>query len=259
MTALLLVVLVSLGIVFLWGLLAPRSQWRALVSWSYRDPHANEPSGSAYTLYRVVAALGIATMIVSGQLAYRSWIDSQPPPKPPPTAIEQMWGSPDPVVVNRVIHPLHTPPAGLVEQPILGYQAVTGQTRQPPYLFGLRAFDLGDATTENGYVGTEPPTGLAALDTAGLVVWVAADPLCFPHAAVVRENKDSVEVAIFYGRANPADGTTPEDLADCNTRASGRNVSTLIPLPLAAPLGDRAVLTVEGEPIRSVPVVADRP
>lgn len=258
MTALLLVVLVSLGVVFLWGLLAPRSQWRMLVSWSYRDPHANEPSGSAYTLYRVVAALGIATMVVSGLLAYRSWADNEPPPPLPPTAVERMWGAPDPVVVNRVISPLETPPPGLVTQPILGYQAVSGQTRQPPYLFGLDVFDLGAATTENGYIGTDPATGLVALDTAGLVVWVAGDPLCFPHAAIVREDKDAVRVAIFYGRADLPDGSNAERLADCNTRASGRNVSVLIPLPLNAPLRDRAVLTLDGDAIRAVPVVADK-
>lgn len=255
MTILLLVVLVSLGVVFLWGLLAPRSQWRMLVSWSYRDPHADEPTGSAYILYRLVAALGIATMIVSGFLAYRSWADNQPPPPAPPTAVERMWGSPDPLVVNRVVHAVDHVPVGLVEQPILGYQAVNGTTRQPVYLFGLKAFDLESATGENGYIGTDPDPGLVALDTAGLVVRVAGDPQCFPHAAVIREDSTAVRVGIFYGQANPADGSNAENLADCNTRASGLNVSVLIPLRLVAPLGDRPVLTLEGDPIRQVPVV----
>lgn len=255
MTILLLVVLVSLGVVFVWGVLAPRSQWRVLVSWSYRDPHANEPTGSAYILYRLVAALGIATMIVSGILAYRSWVDSQPPPPPPPTAVERMWGSPDPLVVNRVIHAADKEPVGLVEQPILGYQAVSGTTRQPLYLFQLKAFDLETATTDNGYIGTEPDPGLVALDTAGLVVRVAGDPRCFPHAAVIREDADAVRVGIFYGQANPPDGSNAENLADCNTRASGENVSVLVPLRLVAPLGDRPVLTLEGDPIRHVLVI----
>lgn len=257
MTALLLVVLVSLGVVFLWGLLAPRSQWRMLVSWSYRDPHANEPSGSAYTLYRVVAALGIATMVASGLLAYRSWADNQPPPPTPPTAVERMWGTPDPVVLNRVIRSAQAVPTDLVKQPILGYQVVSGQTRQPPYLFGLDVFHLGAATTENGYIGTDPPAGLVALDTAGIVVWVAGDPLCFPHAAIVREEKDAVRVGIFYGRADLPDGSNAERLTDCNTRASARNVPVLIPLPLETPLRDRAVLTLGGDAIRSIPLITD--
>ncbi len=257
MTILLLVVLVSLGVVFFWGLLAPRSQWRALVSWSYRDPHAHEPTGSAYTLYRLVAALGLATMLVSGLLAHRSWTDNQPPPPTPPTAVERMWGSPDPLVVNRVVHPVETAPAGLVAQPILGYQAVNGQTRQPPYLFGLGVFGLESATPENGYLGTEPATGLVALDTAGLVVRVAGDARCFPHAVVVREDAKSVRVGVFYGQANPPDGSNAENLADCNTRASALNVSVLIPIPLNASLGDRAVLTLEGDAILSVPLLVD--
>lgn len=257
MTALVPILLASMGVVFLWGLLAPRSQWRVLISWSYRDPHADEPTGSAYTLYRVIAAFGIVTMIVSGLLAYRSWADNQPPPPLPPTAVERMWGQPDPVVVNRVVHRLETPPPGLVEQPILGYQAVSGQTRQPLYLFGLKAFDLETATAENGFIGTDPAAGLVALDTAAVVVFVAGDPQCFPHAAVIREDKKEVRVAIYYGQARLADGSNAAGLADCNTLASARNVSTLIPLPLAAPLGDRAVLTLTGEPIRSVPVISD--
>ncbi|HEU4848784.1 MAG TPA: hypothetical protein VFS93_00045 [Terrimesophilobacter sp.] len=255
MTILLLVVLVSLGVVFLWGLLAPRTQWRVLVSWSYRDPHANEPTGSAYTLYRLVAALGIATMVVSGFLAYRSWVDSQPPPPPPLTAVERMWGSPDPLVVNRVVHALDKVPAGLVDQPILGYQAVSGTTRQPVYLFRLGVFDPDAATEENGYIGTDPDTGFVALDTAELVVKVAGDPQCFPHAAVIREDAKAVRVGIYYGQANPADGSNAENLADCNTRASGLNVPVLVPLKLASPLGDRPVLTLAGDPIRQVPVI----
>lgn len=259
MTALLLIALVSLGVVFLWGLLAPRSQWRVLVSWSYRDPHANEPTGSSYTLYRVIAALGIVTMIVSGLLAYQSWAAHQPPPKPPPTAVERMWGDPAPVVVNRVVHALENAPAGLVEQPILGYQAVSGQTRQPLYLFTLATFDLDSATVENGYIGSDPTTGLVALDTAGIIVHVAGDPQCFPHAAVVREDKVAVRIAVYYGQPKLPDGSNAADVADCNTRASARNVSTLIPLPLNAPLGDRDVQTLSGDAIRSVPVISDRP
>jgi hypothetical protein len=254
-TALLLIVLVSLGIVFLWGLLAPRSQWRVLVSWSYRDPHANEPTGSAYLLYRVIAALGIATMIVSGVLAYRSHLDAQPGPSAPPTAVERMWGSPEPLVVNRVFGSVAKPPKDLVSQPILGYQAVSGKTRQPLYLFSLKTFRLDAATTENGYIGTDPTPGLVALDTADLVVRVAGDPQCFPHKAIVRENEDTVEIAVYYGQANPADGAEKGELAQCGTRASGLSVSTLLPISLASPLGTRTVVTLDGDAIRRVDLI----
>lgn len=254
MTTLLLVVLASLGVILLWGLISPRSQWRVLVSWSYRDPHADEPTGSAYAVYRVVAALGIATMVTSGFLTYRANLESLPPPPVPPTAAERMWGSPEPVVVNRVVTPVSTPPADLVDQPILGYQTLDGQTRQPPYLFGLATFDHDSANTEDGYIGSDPSTGLVALDTARLVVRVEGDPLCFPHAAVVRETAESVSIAVYYGQANPPDGSNAENLANCNTRASGASISTLIPIQLAGPLKDRKVLTLDGDPIRPVPL-----
>jgi hypothetical protein len=259
-TALLLIVSGSLGVLFLWGLLAPRSQWRVLVSWSYRDPHADEPTGSAYLLYRIVAAFGIATMVVSGVLAYRSVRDAEPVPPPPPTAAERMWGSPAPVVVNRVVHTITKPPKDLVSQPILGYQPVSGTTRQPLYLFSLPTFELADATTENGYIGSDPSPGLVALDTADLVVRVEGDPACFPHKAIVRESEDTVAIAIYYGRATPPADAKSGDAADdevapCNTRASGLNVSTLIPISLASPLGNRTVVTLEGDAIRSVAVL----
>ncbi|MBX3091485.1 MAG: hypothetical protein KF801_03140 [Cryobacterium sp.] len=255
MTTLLIVVLASLALVFFWALVAPRSQWRVLFSWSYRDPHRDEPSGSAYLLIRLVALLGIASMATSAFLAYRDHVDNRPQPAPPPSAVERMWGSPDPVVVNRVITSASKPPKNLVDQPILGYQGMSGQTRQPPYLFRLPSFDLSAATTENGFIGKKPEPGLVGLDTAGMVVFVAADPMCFPHAAVIRETSDSVSIAVYYGQASPKDGSNKDNVALCNVRASGLNVSTLIPIPLSSPLGERKVLTLGGDPIRAVPLL----
>lgn len=252
MTALLIVVVVSLAVILLWGLLAPRSQWRVLVSWSQRNPRVDEPSGAAYTLYRLVAALGIVTMVVSGVLTNRALVGNQPVPAPPPTAAELMWGSPVPVVVNRVIHPVEKVPTGLVDQPILGYQAVSGKSRQPSYLFSLPVFGIGAATTTNGLVGTIPTPGLEALDTAGIVVQVDGDPVCFPHQVVVREDSKSVHIGVFYGRASLPDGSNAENVTNCVTRASGRNVSTLVPIVLEYSLGDRSVLTLDGDAIYSV-------
>lgn len=254
METLLLVLTGSLGILFLWGLLSPRSQWRLLVSWSYRDPHANEPTGSAYGLYRLIAALGIATMVVSGVLVYQVRLSDLPPAATPSSAVERMWGTSDPLIVNRVVTPLTAAPEGLVDQPILGYQVVDGQHRQPLYLFGLRTFSLSTATTENGLIGSEPAAGLVALDTAQLVVEVAGDPLCFPHEAVVLEGAKTVRIAIYYGRAGTADGSNGESVAECNTKASGRSVTALLPITLENALGDRELQTLDGDPILLVPL-----
>lgn len=251
MTTPILIILVSLGIVFVWAFVSPRTQWRALVSWSYRDPYLHEPTGFAYVLYRVIAAIGIASMVVSGVLVYQVQRASEPVPPVLPTTAQLLWGSPEPVVINRVVTPLTKPPKGLVDQPILGYQDMTGQTRQPPYLFSLAPFTMPEAITDNGFIGTEPNVGFVALDTANLVVRVAGDPACFPHAAVVRETTTNVYVAIYYGRAQPS-GTDGEGVNQCNILASANNVSTIIPLPLVEPLGDRSVVTLDGSPIRRV-------
>ncbi len=251
-TVLLNVLLVSLGIVLLWGFLAPRSMWRAFSSWSYRDPHLNEPTGIGYGLYRVVSVIGIVTMVVSGVLVSKVQEGSQPPPPKPATTAELLWGSPEPVVVNRVIVPVNTAPAGLVNQPILGFQDMTGKTRQPSYLFSLAHFDIPEAIPANGYIGGKPNVGLVALDTAELVVRVSGDPQCFPHAAIVMQTDEAVAIAIYYGRAVPDSTHPPLNLSDCTVMAGGLNVSTLIPISLVEPLGDRTVQALDGSPIRRV-------
>lgn len=251
-TTLLIVVLVSLGTVFLWGFLAPRSLWRALSSWSYGDPHLNEPTGIGYALYRVIAVIGITSMVVSGVLVYRVQLEAQSVPPVPATKAELLWGSPEPVVINRVVTPLRAAPTGLVDQPILGYHGMNGTTRQPAYLFYLDYFDLPEAIPANGFIGSDPTVGLVALDTAELVVRVAGDPQCFPHAVVVNESNSSVRVGVFYGRAMPDSKKPPPNIMTCNVLASGLNVSTIIPISLVEPLGDRSVRNLDGSPIKRV-------
>ncbi len=244
----------SLAVLFLWGVVSPRSQWRVLASWTYRDPHANEPAGTAYVLYRLIAALGIIAMIVSAVGVRNALTEAEPPPNAPPTAVDLMWGTPNPVVLNRVITPETRAPKGYVVQPILGYQAVDSKRRQPPYLFSLGTLSLDTATTRSGLVGVDPPTGLTALDTAQLVVEVAGDPVCFPHHVVVLETESTVKIAVYYGQPLPEDGDGAAELAECETKTSGVSVKTLIPIRLSNGLGTREVQTVAGEPIPEVPV-----
>lgn len=259
MNTLLLVAMVSLGAVLLWALIAPRSQWFLFASWSYRDRDADEPSKLAYLFYRIVAVLGIvaltATMFFTHQVD--QVIKPEAPP-PPPTAVERMWGTPDPVVVNRVIDPVDTPPKGLVSQPILGYQLLDGQTRQPPYAFNLAHFALNGATTENGYIGTDPQPGLVGLDTASLMIHVAGDPQCFPQAAVVHVYSKTVSIAVYYGQANPPDGSNSENLGKCSVDEDAASVSTLIPIPLVASLRDRTVVTLSGKEIPLIALISAR-
>lgn len=252
MTTLPLIVLTSLGALFLWGFLSPRSQWRILASWSYKDPYRNEPTGGIYTLYRVISVIGIASIVVSGVFVYRAQSEKVQPPPLPPTTAELIWGTPDPVVINRVLTSVSKAPAGLVSQPILGYQNMTGSIRQPSYLFSLANFSMSQALDANGYIGVDPGPGLVALDSAKLVVRVLADPMCFPHAAVVKETSATVSLAIYYGRALPHPKSPPANLNDCNVLGGSGKVSTLIPIPMVEPLGVREVLALDGTPIPRV-------
>lgn len=246
------VALISLGVIFLWGLLAPRSQWRALISWSYRNPHFDEPTGSAYLIYRAIAAIGVISLTFGAIASYQTWLSRQPVPPKPPTQVELMWGKPAPVVLNKVITGTTEVPTGLVDQPILGFQVVDGEHRQPAYLFGLKYFKAKGATTKNGLIGGLPAAGLVALDTADLVVKVAGDSRCFPHSVVVRETEKTVEIGVFYGQKNPADGSNKDNLASCRTVSSPNNVPTLIPIKLQSPVDKRAVVDLSGEPIFEV-------
>lgn len=251
----LLVLWGSLGVLFLWGVVSPRSQWRVLASWTYRDPRANEPAGPAYALYRVIAAIGIVTLVVSTVGVVSAQQSAHPPAGSPPTAVERMWGTNAPLVINRIVTEETRAPIGYVLQPILGYQPVDGKRRQPPYLYSLPTFSLATATTRNGFIGVDPPIGLTALDSAQLVVEVAGDQICFPHHVVVIETDTIVRIAVYYGQPNPEDGSNKYALAECATKQSPTSVTTLIPIHLSNGLGVREVQSLVGDPIPAVPVL----
>ncbi|MDR6319019.1 hypothetical protein [Actinoplanes couchii] len=59
----LILLLVPIVALSLWGLISPRSQWRVLASWSYRDPAANEPSDAAYLGTRLVNLVIIGCLV----------------------------------------------------------------------------------------------------------------------------------------------------------------------------------------------------
>lgn len=238
----------SLGAFFVWGLLAPRSQWAVLVSWSYRDPYRYQPSSTVFGVYRALAALGVLAVVSTGVAVYQPGLDPQPRPTNSLSPTERMWGAPVPAVVNRVIDAQDTAAVGLVNQPVLGYQAIDGAQRQPTYLFTLPAFTRPDATDANGYIGRSPSPGLTALDTANLVVQVSGDPLCFPQQLILVENTKTVQIGVFYGQPNPSDGSNAVNLANCNPKpAKQAFVSLLIPVRLASPLGSRQLQSLDGK------------
>ncbi|MEO7122380.1 MAG: hypothetical protein ABI400_04550 [Lacisediminihabitans sp.] len=251
-----LIVMLASGLVVLtvWGFISPRGQWRVLVAWSRREPYAHEPGAGAITLQRIVAGIGVVILAIAGWSMYSGYLESLPGAGEPPGPVEQMWGSPAPVVVNRVFTPLGNPPATLVKQAILKYQVVDGPSRDPQYLFSLGHLEVKDADKGIGYIGRNPGPGLTALDTADLVVEVRGDRACIPQEVVVNEDKDTVQIAVYYGQPNPSDGSNAVNLAHCKAKPSAdKALSVLIPIDLSEQLGDRSVVTLDGG--KKIPVV----
>ena len=248
----------SLAGLFIWAVLAPRGLWKLLISWSYRDAYRNEPSAAVFGLYRLVAMVGIVALAASALALRQSEPGAAADPEHPATPAEQMWGAPAPLVLNRVAMPLTEAPATLVEAPILGLHGVDGATRRPGYLFALKQFERKDATEANGLLGVPPPPGLAALDTADLVVHVTGDPRCFPQQVVVEEGSDVVSVGVFYGQPNPSDGSNLAHLGDCDPTPGARTaVSLLIPLKLDDALGSRTVHALDGAAVPRVKILGE--
>lgn len=241
------VLAVTLGIVSIWGLLAPRSQWKILTSWSVADPRESEPGPIAFGLRRFVYGLGAVSLVLFGIGAGVVLIDSLPKPPPPVPPIELMWGTPEPTVVNRVITTGGSVQTNLVEQPILSYQAWE-ENMAPLYLFDLKEFTRVGMPLINGYIGAEPEPNYVGMDTADLVVHVRGDLLCVPRASVVSETDTTVQIAIYYGLPLPPDGTAVDNLAGCSA-TPGTSLSLLIPINLHAPVGDREVQTISGDAI----------
>jgi hypothetical protein len=258
MVQLLFVVIASgLAILTVWGFISPRGQWRVLASWSRRVPYANEPSAGLVALQRLVAGAGILAMVLAGCSMYGGYLASQPKAPPAPGAIERMWGTPAPQVINRVFHALSATPTGLIDQPIVKYQSMDGGSRTPGYLFDLDRYQVKNADEGIGYLGHAPDPGFTALDSADLVVQLRGDKNCIPQQVVVIEAKDTVSIGVYYGQPNPSDGSNAAHLDECVLAppVSGA-ASVLLPIALEAPLGKRTVQNLDGsKKVRAVQLI----
>lgn len=242
-----------LGAVLLWGLVAPRSLWRVIEGWSVVNTHRHEPGGGSYLIRRLLCLLGLAGL--ASVWVIGAWSDLASPPRTAPaaTAVERMWGTPEPHVVNRVVAALVAPPEGAVPVRVLGYQVIDPDDGPPEYLIGVERYArLGDDAPP-GIIGAYPGDGYTAMSTAELLVHVRVPLLCMPRAAVVLETDEQVQVAVYVGLPDPEEGTV-DHVAGCPLDAAVTE-SLLIPLELAAPVGEREVVTLEGETIDRVRVV----
>ena len=253
MSLVFLVLAGTLGIVFLWGLLAPRSQWRVLNAWSVSDPRASEPGSLSYGLRQLFYALGLGSMVFLAIGTGVNYLANLPKPPTPLTPMQIMWGSPDPSLVDRYVLGETSVPAGFVDQPILGYQA-WAPDHTPDYFDELKPFTRVATPVINGYIGDAPEPGLIGTDTADIVVHVRGDLLCVPRAAVVIETDTTVQIAIEYGLPQPTDGTTADNVAACVPKPAVSS-SLLIPIDLAKPVAKRTVEALDGTKIDMVRVV----
>jgi len=252
------IIAVSLGIFFIWGLLAPRSQWRVLTSWSVSDPHANEPGGAAYGWRRLLSGVGVLGLAAVGVVsATPELLAALPQEERVTTPVEVMWGSPPPQLVDRSVNGSLAPTPGLVPVPVLGYQDLDELDELPTYLINMRHFSLLGDGSPAGYIGSYPGDGYSGVGPADLVVNVRGSVLCIPREAVVVETETTVQIAIYYGLPDPApaaDGTPappPDNAAGCPAKGAVTG-SVLIPITLISEIGDRTVETTDGDAIRKV-------
>lgn len=244
------VILLGLAVLTVWGAVAPRGQWRVLAAWTRRNPYESEPGPVSVGVHRAFAI--VATIA----LGYAGWglLDVQQKSAPraaaPTSVVQRLWGSPDPHVVNRVVPPILAPPNGLVQQPILRYEAMDGAHRTPAYIFSLKPWIRTGLVAGEGYIGVDPPVGLTALDTSSLVLQVRGDPNCLPRAVVAVETDKTIAVAVYYGRPDTAPRETYVKVADCRTvLPEYTSVSVLIPVPLRSLVGSRTVVGLDSKPI----------
>jgi len=243
----------TLGLLFLWGLVAPRSQWLTLSAWSFSDPHAREPGAAGYSMRRLGSAIGLIGLTSVGFVAAASFVDGLPRPPALPTPVHAMWGEPDPRVINRIVRGVAAPPAGLIEVPLIDYQAFDA-TGPAAYLIGLSKYTVLGASSVPGLIGVDPETEVPATATAELVVHVRGPILCIPRAAVVKETDTTVKIALYYGLPDSADGSPVDSVKGCQTD-SLVTVSILIPIDLTSAVGDRTVESLDGTELRSVTLV----
>ncbi len=219
------------------------------MSWSASDPYRSEPGGAAYGIRRLISGAGLLALLGIASVASISAVAGQPGPQPRPSTVEQLWGKPDPRLVNRIVSTAGTVPEGLIEVEVLAYENVEDDL--PDYYARLKEFRYLGADGIPGYIGRPPGFGDGAFDFADIVINVRGPVLCVPRSLVMVETYQAIQIAVYYGRPDPADGSTPDNTTECSTDSSVTG-SVLIPLSLANPVGDRTVEQLDGTPIREV-------
>ena len=256
MTVALLWLVGALAVIFSWGLISPRSQWYAFVGWTRDDPRGTEPGSGAYTVSRFVSLVGLVVVasILAGWAVANIRIPEAEVPTRSETIAQRIWGDPRPLVVDRVFLPSAIVPADLVSQKVTGYQLVDNVERTPRYVFEGGKLRSSGIAAQPGFIGMEPREGAVALDTADLIVHVRGDDRCIPQRVVAVSVDGAIQVGVFFGQPKPADGSNAANVSNCDPGPPvARTRGYLVPIDFEAPLGDRALMRLDGSLIPLMP------
>jgi hypothetical protein len=243
-------VVAGLAILTLWGVVAPRGQWRVLTAWNRRSAWDAGPSSLSVGIHRTVAVLATVALVITGWNLVGAYVGTITASVRTTSVVHQMWGYPTPMVVDRIVENATAAPIGLVQQPIVRYQPVNTAKHTPAYLFELPDWNRITARANDGYIGTQPPVGIEALDSASIVVQLRGDARCIPRAAMVVENKTTIAIGVFYGRPAAAHGSKSAAINSCKPSPVLKDtLSVLLPLSLSQPVGKRHVTNLDGSSI----------
>jgi len=233
-----------LGAVLVWGLIAPRSQWRVLFGWAARDPDASEPGDGVHGLRRAISALGLIGLLTVGGVQIAAAALDRPVAGPEPTALERVWGSPTPRLIDRVVVPIADAPEGFVLGELGGYQ-VLDRGYPPNYLAELPRFAMLGEPSPSGLVGSAPIEGFSGYGAGDILVAVEGSLACIPRFAVVIETEISVQLGVYWGLPGALEQS---HAAACDLTAP-LTQTVLVPVQLGGEVGDRLVVSMTGVPL----------
>lgn len=211
---------VLLFVLLLWGAISPESQWKALAAWQYRNPEANEPSDTVYTLMRVGSVVALAALACGGLILV---VDRPKTGSGSPAPAESF--NPDLLVrPNAIRAAFDADDADLIIVPEL----VSAPKRDQPVKV-LRRQAVDDTATPDWLTGGNHLT-------VGTRLVVAVGHDASPSALVVQEDADRVKVTVYTDCATCP--TAPPASPDPGARVR----VYLIPVSLHAPLGTRQVV-----------------
>jgi len=241
----------ALGLLLAWGLFAPRGQWRVLHGWATRDPDTAEPGDAVHGVRRFICAVGLLALLAVVSVVVWNRAAEQPVAAAPANAVERMWGTPTPRLIDRVVVPQGADPEGLVPSPVLAYQELD-RGFAPTYLVTMPRYALLGDPAPDGLLGADPGDDFNAFGISDILFEVEGPLLCIPRALVLVDGETEVNVGVYWGLP----GAIEQDhVAGC--RLDGTLQRVLIPVQLPSELEGRIVVNSFGEPISAVEVDED--